>query len=149
MATLVLGTVGRVFAGPVGGIIGTTVGGLVDRAVVGGRAPGNDRVGNLMIQSAAYGEAIPVVTGRMRVAGNLIWSTEIIETVGGGSKRNGGSTSAYTYTASFAVGLAAGEIEDIGRIWADGRLIRGADGVFVAPTVMRLHRGSEHQPVDP
>lgn len=149
MATLVLGTVGRVFGGPVGGIIGTAVGGLVDRTVLGGGSGGNDRIDNLLVQSAAYGEAIPVVTGRMRVAGNLIWSTEIVENAGAGSKRNGGSASAYTYTASFAVGLAAREIEDIGRIWADGRLIRDADGVFLAPTVMRLHRGTEQQQVDP
>jgi hypothetical protein len=149
MATLVLGTIGRVFAGPVGGLVGTLAGGFVDRAVLGGRSAKGGRLGNLTVQSAAYGEAIPVVTGRMRVAGNLIWSAGIVETVGGGGKRNDASSgSGYAYTASFAVGLGAGPIVEIGRIWADGRLIRGADGVFVSPTVMRLHQGDEGQEAD-
>lgn len=148
MATLVLGTVGRVFGGPVGGIIGTAVGGFVDRAVLGGDNGG--RMASLTVQSAAYGEAIPVVSGRMRVAGNLIWTDGIAETAGAGGKRNGGASSAaYVYTASFAVGLGEGPIAAIGRIWADGRLIRGADGAFLTPTIMRLHGGSEGQAVDP
>jgi hypothetical protein len=150
MATLVLGTVGRVFGGPVGGIIGTAVGGFVDRAVLGGGSGGSGRMGNLTVQSAAYGETIPVVSGRMRVAGNLIWTDGIVETAGAGGKRNGAaSSSAYVYTASFAVGLGAGPIAGVGRIWADGRLIRGSDGAFLTPTVMRLHDGREGQEVDP
>jgi hypothetical protein len=150
MATLVLGTIGRVFGGPVGGIIGTAVGGFVDRAVLGGGGGGSGRLANLTVQSAAYGEAIPVVSGRMRVAGNLIWTAGIVESSGAGGKRNGGSSSsAYVYTASFAVGLGAGPIADIGRIWADGRQIRAADGAFLTPTVMRLHNGDEGQQVDP
>lgn len=149
MATLVLGTVGRAFGGPLGGIIGSAVGGFVDRGLFGGRGGDGGRLGNLAVQSAAYGEAIPVISGRMRAAGNLIWTSGIVESAGGGGKRNGGGTSAYSYSASFAVGLAGREIADVGRIWADGRLIRGADGVFLSPTIMRLHRGGEAQPVDP
>lgn len=151
MATLVLGTVGRVFGGPLGGIIGTAVGGFVDRGIQGGGPRGDaSRIGNLTVQSAAYGEAIPVVTGRVRAAGNLIWSNGITETAGSGSgKRNGAASSAYRYTASFAVGLAAREIAGVGRIWADGRLIRDEQGVFLAPTIMRLYRGDEGQAVDP
>jgi hypothetical protein len=150
MATLVLGTIGRVFGGPVGGLVGTVVGGFVDRAVLGGRSGGSGRPGNLTVQSAAYGEAIPVVTGRMRVAGNLLWTTGIVESAGSGGKRNGtSSSSSYYYTASFAVGLSAGPIAGVGRVWADGRLIRGSDGAFISPTVMRIHAGSEGQPIDP
>lgn len=85
MPTLVLGTVGRVFGRPVGGLVGTVVGGFVDRSVLGSRSGGNGRPANLTVQSAAYGEAILVVTGRMRVAGNLIWSAGIAENTGGGA----------------------------------------------------------------
>ncbi len=152
MATLILGTAGRVFGGPLGGIIGTAVGGMVDSSLLGGGRPRDvGRIGNLAVQSAAYGEPIPVITGRMRAAGNLVWTSGIKESTSqsGSGKRGGGATSTYSYSASFAVGLAARAIADIGRIWADGRLIRDAEGAFLSPIVMRLHRGSEGQAVDP
>jgi hypothetical protein len=149
VATIVLGTLGRTFGGPLGGIIGTAVGGIVDRSLLGGR--GNTaRSGNLAVQSAAYGEPIPVISGRIRAAGNLIWTSGLREIAGSsGGKRNGASTTDYHYTASFAIGLAARAIAGVGRIWADGRLIRNSDGNFLAPTIMRLHPGTEAQTPDP
>ncbi|MFZ4687733.1 MAG: phage tail baseplate protein [Polymorphobacter sp.] len=150
MATLVLGTVGRVFGGPLGGIIGTAVGGIVDRSVLGGGRPHEvGRMANLEVQSAAYGEPIPVVSGRMRVAGNLVWTSGIAEASRSSGGKRGGATTNYSYSASFAVGLVGRAIVDIGRIWADGTLIRDAAGAFVAPVTMRLHRGGEGQAADP
>ncbi len=35
------------------------------------------------------------------------------------------------------------------RIWADGKLLRGAAGDFKSRTGFRLYNGSEDQPVDP
>ncbi len=148
MATLVLGTVGRVFGGPIGGIIGSVVGGIVDRGIFGA-AGGGGRVANLVVQSAAYGEPIPIIAGRMRAAGNLIWTSGITEVLARGGRKAGNAGSGYSYAASFAVGLAARQIADVGRIWADGRLIRGADGIFLMPVTMRLHSGSEDQAADP
>ncbi|MBC7519960.1 MAG: hypothetical protein H7268_02530 [Sandarakinorhabdus sp.] len=149
MATIVLGALGRAFGGPLGGIIGTAVGGIVDRGLLGGSGSA-PRTGNLTVQSAAYGEPIPVISGRIRAAGNLIWTSGLREVAGSsGGKRNGASTSDYHYTASFAVGLAARTIAGVGRIWADGRLIRNSDGTFLAPTIMRLHPGTEAQTPDP
>ncbi len=152
MATLILGTVGRIFGGPIGGLIGTAVGGIVDQGLFGGGA-GREvgRISNLAVQSAAYGEPLPIIIGRMRAAGNLIWTSGIKEssTRSGGGKRGGTATTTYSYAASFAVGLAARAIAGVGRIWADGKLIRGSDGVFLTPIVMRLHGGDEGQAVDP
>ena len=151
MATLILGTVGRVFGGPIGGLIGTAVGSLVDsRIFSSGRAREPARMSNPAVQSATYGEPIPIISGRMRTAGNLIWTRGIIETAAaaGGGKRSGATTN-YIYSASFAVGLAARAIIGVGRIWADGRLVRGAGGGFVTPIVMRLHTGGANQLVDP
>ena len=152
MATLVLGTVGRVFGGPLGGIVGALVGGAVDRAVLGGGGSAREvgRQGNFAVQSAAYGEPIPFITGRMRCAGNLIWTSGITETAGhgGGGKRGESATTSYSYTASFAVALAARQIVGIERIWADGKLIRDASGTFTTPVTMRLHGGGEGQAVD-
>ncbi len=152
MATLVLGTVGRIFGGPLGGLVGTFLGGAVDRAVLGGGGKPREvgRIGNLAIQSAAYGEPIPFIAGRMRSAGNLIWTSGIAETAtrNGGGKR-GPATTSYSYSASFAVALAGCEIVGVERIWADGKLIRDAAGVFTTPVTMRLHRGGEGQAADP
>lgn len=151
MATLVIGVVGRALLGPIGGILGTIVGGGVDRALFGGggrREVG--RVANLAVQSAAYGEPIPQLFGRMRVAGNLIWSSGIRESRAnsGGGKR-GPETTSYVYSASFAVLLAGRPIIAVGRVWADGRLLRDAEGRWLTPVTMRLHRGSEDQRADP
>ena len=149
MATLVLGVVGRALLGPVGGIVGTLLGGSIDRRLLGGRREG-PRLANPEIQAASYGEPIPVVAGRMRVAGNVVWSSGIRETASrsGGGKR-GPATTSYSYSASFAVLICAGPIEGIGRVWADGRLIRDTAGVWTLPVVMRVHSGSEAQDADP
>lgn len=152
MATIILGAVGRAVGGPLGGIAGTLAGGFVDRAVFSGFGSARDvgRLANPVVQSSAYGEAIAFVYGRMRVAGNVIWSSGIaerIDALGGG--KGGAATNQYRYTSSFAVGLAARRIVGIGRVWADGRLIRAADGGWNLPVQMRLHMGSERQLADP
>ncbi len=153
MATLILGTVGRLFGGPLGGIVGTFLGGSVDRALFGGGGKPREigRIGNLAVQSAAYGEPLPFITGRIRAAGNLIWTSGITESASrsGGGKRSGPATTSYSYSASFAVALAAREIAGLGRIWADGKLIRDAGGSFLSPMTMRLHSGREGQDADP
>lgn len=149
MATLVLGVVGRAVLGPIGGLVGTLVGGAIDRRLLGGQRDG-PRLANPQIQAASYGEPIPVVRGRMRVSGNVIWAAPIRETSSrsGGGKRSPATTS-YSYSASFAVALSARPILGIGRVWADGRLIRDAAGQWLLPVTMRLHAGSERQLPDP
>ncbi len=149
MATIILGTVGRVFGGPIGGILGTAVGGFVDRSVFGGGGRDAGRISNLAVQSAAYGEPIPAIIGRIRAAGNLIWTSGIVESTSAGGGKSSGSGTSYSYSASFAVGLSALPIAAVGRIWADGKLIRDAGGSFLSPITMRLHGGSEGQAVDP
>ena len=46
-----------------------------------------------------------------------------------------------SYSASFAVALSARPIPGVGRIWADGKLLRGAAGDFKSATGFRLHLG--------
>lgn len=150
MATIILGAVGRAFAGPVGGLVGSLAGGFVDRALFGGGRRDVGRMDSPIVQSAAYGEPRPVIVGRMRAAGNLIWSSPIAEQVSrSGGGKSGPATNQYSYSASFAVGLAARPILGVGRIWADGRLVRDAAGDFLLQMTMRLHLGGEDQAVDP
>lgn len=151
MATLVLGTVGRTLGGPLGGLAGTVLGSAVDRGIVGGGLTREGpRTANLAVQSAAYGEALPRLYGRMRVAGTLVWTAGIREarSVSGGGKR-GAAAAAYSYSASFAVILAARAIVRVERIWADGKLLRDGGGGMIFPARFRVYPGSEDQPVDP
>lgn len=152
MATLVLGTVGRALGGPIGGLVGTFLGSSLDRAILGsGKAREGARLGNLAVQSSAYGEPLPRLYGRVRVAGNLIWTAGIAETAttSGGGKRGGARTTSYSYSASFAVALSARAVVRVARVWADGKLLRDAGGAWLTPVTMRLHIGSEGQGADP
>lgn len=151
MATLVLGTIGRAAGGPVGGLFGAFLGATLDRAVLGGRGREVGRLANLAVQSSAYGEPIPLLFGTMRVAGNLVWTAGIAEAsaAAGGGKAGSGSTTSYTYSASFAVLLSARRVAGVGRVWADGKLIRDGDGAWLTPITMRLHDGGDGQDPDP
>jgi hypothetical protein len=150
MATLVLTTVGSLVAGPIGGAIGAVIGNQVDRAVLKPKGRQGPRLGELSVQTSSYGTRIPRLFGTMRVAGTVIWATDLREDAhrqGGG--KGGGATTSYSYSASFAVALSARPIGEVRRIWADGKLLRGAAGDWKSETGFRLYRGSETQAIDP
>ncbi|QKS01919.1 hypothetical protein F9288_03050 [Sphingomonas sp. CL5.1] len=151
MATLVLTAVGTAIGGPIGGAIGAMIGQTVDQNILfkpkGREGP---RLTELSVQTSSYGTQIPKLFGTMRVAGSVIWATDLIEhraRSGGGKGRP--SVTTYSYTASFAVALSARPILGVGRIWADGKLLRGAAGDWKSATTFRLHLGGEDQPPDP
>lgn len=151
MATLVLTTIGSVIGGPVGGAVGAVIGNAVDRNILfkpkGREGP---RLTELKLQTSSYGTQIPRLFGTMRIGGCVIWSTELIENRSTSSNGKGQpSTTNYSYSASFAVALSARRIAGVGRIWADGKLLRGAGGDFKSATGFRLHLGDEGQAADP
>lgn len=147
MATLVLTAVGTALGGPVGGAIGAIIGQQIDQSVFGTTRQG-PRLNDLAVQTSHYGSKIPKIYGTMRVSGVVIWATDLKE-----SSQTSGSKSArkttYSYSVSLAVMLSARPITRIGRIWADGNLLRGAAGDWKSQTGFTLYTGSENQPVDP
>ncbi|WP_338467039.1 phage tail protein [Novosphingobium sp. ZN18A2] len=150
MATLILSAVGTAIGGPVGGAIGALIGRQVDSAIIGAPHREGPRLKDLAVQTSSYGAPLPLHFGRMRAAGTVIWATELVEH----SERQGGgkgrpSVTAYSYTASFAVALASRPIARIGRVWADGNLLRGEAGDLKAGGTMRVHTGHGDQRVDP
>jgi hypothetical protein len=150
MATLVLGAVGGAIGGPIGAALGALAGNAIDHAVLRPAPREGPRLTDLRVQTSRYGAPIPKVWGTMRVAGCVIWATDLIEhrdREGGGKGRP--DTVSYSYTASLAVALSARRVAGVGRIWADGKLIRGAAGDWKVETGFRLHPGDEDQPVDP
>ncbi len=155
MATVVLQAVGTglgtLLGGPLGGLIGRTLGAVagsfIDQKLFGGgKTVQGARLSDLHVMASSEGAPIPRVWGRMRVAGQVIWATDFIEKKktqsGGGKGGGGGKVKTYSYYANFAVALCEGEIDRIGRVWADGREfdLRGVTA--------RLYKGSETQAPD-
>ena len=150
MATLVLTAVGSAVGGPIGGAIGALIGQSVDHALFGPKRREGPRLVELAVQTSSYGAQTPKLFGTMRVAGTVIWATDLIESRASSRSGKGQpSTSTYSYAASFAVLLSARAILGVGRIWAEGKLLRGAAGDFKTATGFRLHLGGEDQAVDP
>ncbi|GGY99660.1 phage tail protein [Novosphingobium colocasiae] len=150
MTTIVFSTVGSMVGGPIGGAIGALVGRQVDGALLGIPNRQGPRLRELGVTTSTYGEVLPRHYGRMRVAGSVIWATDLVEhsdTEGGG--KGSPSLTTYTYSASFAVALASRPILSVGRIWADGRLLRGAAGDLKVGGALRIHTGRGDQPADP
>lgn len=151
MATLVFTAVGTLIGGPIGGAIGALAGRQVDSMVLGGRSSREGpRLAELSATTSSYGIPVPRHFGRMRVAGQIIWATDLIES----SEKHGGgkgqpSVTEYSYTVSFAVALLSRPIDAVGRIWADGKLLRGAADDLKVPGVFRLHTGHADQSADP
>jgi hypothetical protein len=150
MATLVLSTVGTALAGPIGGVLGSLVGQSIDQQLLGGGARKGPRLGDLSVQTSSYGTPVPRIYGTMRVAGTIVWATDLKEDSElQGDGKSQPETVVYTYSASFAVALSCRSAAGIKRIWADGTLIRGMAGDMKVPGKFRFYPGSEGQPVDP
>ncbi len=150
MATIILGTIGRFIGGPIGGAIGSVLGQVVDSSIFGSKAIQGPRLKELGVQTSGYGSNIPAVYGAVRIAGSVIWATDLIESK---SKSGGGKgrpkTVSYSYSVSFAVALSCRPSLRIGRIWADGNLLRGAAGDFKTTTGFRFYSGHGDQALDP
>lgn len=151
MATLVLTAVGTAVGGPIGAALGGLVGGALDRALLAPGGREGPRLAELKVQTSSYGAPLPLVFGSLRVAGTVIWATDLTEhrdRQGGGKGQPG--TTRYTYSASFAVALSGRRVRRIGRIWAEGKLLRGAAGDWKTELGgFRLHDGGEDQMPDP
>ena len=80
---------------------------------------------SLRVQTAAYGQAIPIVYGQNRISGKLIWYgdfTPIAQSskqASGGKGLGGGTTrtTSYTYTAAVAIALCEGPIAQLCNVW--------------------------------
>ena len=163
--------IGFVFGGGIGAAWGLQLGGLAGSALFPtdlGTVSG-PRLNDLNMQVSTVGAPIPIVYGTYALAGNLIWSSGIIETVS--RKKQGGkggptqTTKTYSYKVNCAVGVCEGPISGISRIWADAKLIYDArpqldeetDAEYAARAIesasllanMEVYLGTPDQAVDP
>jgi hypothetical protein len=156
VATLVLSAVGFAVGGPLGASIGSLIGSQVDQVLFAPTIKSEGpRLGDLAVQASSYGQPIPRIFGaENRVAGNLIWATDLIETKstrkqGGKGGRPKTQTTTYTYHVDCAIALCRGPIAGIRRIWADGKLFRDESGVQKHARALRIYTGTETQLPDP
>jgi len=92
-------------------------------------------VGAVNIQQSSYGLAIPIVWGRTRITGNLIWYGDFVATPhtevtqSGGKGGAGGikqSTTTYTYAAAVMMAIAEGPILGIRSAWKGKNIYGGS-----------------------
>lgn len=150
MATLLLTAIGTAIGGPLGGSLGALIGQQIDGRILGPKGREGPRLKDLTLSTSSYGQPIPRQFGRMRVGGTVIWSTDLIETQRKQkSGKNQPSTTVYSYSASFAIALSSTPIARVGRIWADGNLLRGSQEDLKVGGTLRIYRGFGDDPVDP
>ncbi|MEO1423460.1 MAG: glycoside hydrolase/phage tail family protein [Pseudomonadota bacterium] len=148
------GTVAGISAAVIGQAVGATIGSMVDQrllSTLGGSTRVNTgQLSSARLSGAREGAALPYVAGRVRVAGQMIWSTRFLEEVS--THKTGGKgltpkpkveTTTYSYSVSFALSLCEGEVRRIGRVWADGAQINLNDYAW------RLYPGDDTQMPDP
>lgn len=159
-----LAPAGIAFAGISYASIGWTLGAVVGQLLFPGSLPAQvgPRLGDLRVQQSQYGAAIPILYGTTRVAGNVIWSSGLLETVNtqevGGKGSPSQTQTTYSYRVSMAVLLGRGPVLGIRKIWASGKLIYNvaadADIATVAASNtlapgIAFYNGSETQLPDP
>ncbi len=149
MATLVLSAVGTAIGGPIGGAIGGFIGQQVDGQLFGPGPRQGPRLKELSVTTSSYGQPMPRHFGRMRVAGTVIWATDLVESSSTQGGKGKPKTTTYSYSASFAVALSSTPISRVGRIWADGNLLRGASNDLKVEGQMRVYEGYGDAAVDP
>src|SRR5262249_32763079 len=139
---------------PFGSLIGRLAGTALGDAIGPARKlrPLNGpRLADLGVQTSTYGKMIPIVYGKMRIGGNIIWSQPIQEVTststqtvggkGGGGKVSQTSTT-YSYYITLAIGICEGPVDAVLRIWAD------AQQLDLSQFTVRIYLGDESQTPD-
>lgn len=169
MATLVLGAFGAAIGSSIGGtflgvsatLIGRAIGGyigrVIDQRLLGGLSPieqEGPRLDNLDVLTSREGAALPDLSGRHAIAGEVIWATNLKETVhkktksaGSGKNKQKVKTKTYSYSVSLAISLCEGPVAGFGRIWFNGKVHDLSD--MIADGRIRFYTGSETQDPDP
>lgn len=156
---------GVVALGMTGASIGWMAGSIVGARLFAPDAADGPRLTDKRVSSNVYGAPLPICYGTIRVSGQTIWASELIESeeeVGGGggffgSLFGGDSTTIYHYSVNILTSVCEGPVEGVLRIWANGRLIWRNDGTLdgevdaeiLQAGNVRIYLGGEAQLPDP
>lgn len=138
--------------------LGFAVGSMVGQLLL----PGPDepkqsgpRLGDSQVQISSYGTPIPLTYGTIRIAGNVIWGSqvqEVIKTESSGGK--GGQpkqeTETFSYRWTGAIALCGNQIAGIKRVWVNDQLYTDLTSpVAGSPLHVKVYTGTETQLPDP
>lgn len=138
--------VGYMVGGPTGAQVGWALGSAY--ATSRQEIP-QGTVGDLRVQTASFGGAIPHVIGKQRVAGNIIWADEKkVYEIKDRQGKGGPKTVTNGYTVSMAIAICAGPIAGISRVWADEDLLVDSRDA-TKPLIGELYLGTDTQVPDP
>ncbi|MEL6857549.1 MAG: glycoside hydrolase TIM-barrel-like domain-containing protein [Pseudomonadota bacterium] len=129
-----------------GAALGQVVGGLAGRAIDASMmAPiHGPRIKSLHVMESREGAGLPLVYGRMRVGGQVIWASRFKEKRRQRAAGKGGPSYVdYAYSVSFAVAIGQGPITRVDRVWANGELLALGEYTW------RLYQGTPDQMPDP
>lgn len=138
--------------GGLGAAIGSVAGGIIDQYLFASHTSyTGPRLTDTQVTASTEGATLYRVFGRLRIGGQIIWSTDFEEqknttTQSSGGKGLGGgstTTTSYTYFGNFAIGLCEGEIKQISRVWINGT------ETDISKFTYRLYTGTETQGPDP
>ena len=121
--TIVGGAVGFAVGGPEGARWGMMVGAMLGSYLY---PPGSQtqamRVGGLRFSAPQKGQVLPVMWGRNRLSGPIIWyghfETHAADSGGSGGGAKG--TGQETYTVGLAIALCEGRVSNLLNVWAGG-----------------------------
>jgi hypothetical protein len=88
------------------------------------------------VQVSTYGAPIPVVYESARVAGNIIYMSDVVEDIDRSRHRQDGVRyyeMEKTYTSTFAIAFSEGPVVGLARIWVNGKIFadyRDPDGPY-------------------
>ncbi|MEL6564560.1 MAG: glycoside hydrolase TIM-barrel-like domain-containing protein [Pseudomonadota bacterium] len=165
MATVILSAAGAAIGGSVGGTlaglssvaigraVGATLGRVIDQRLMGqgSAVVEHGKIDRFRLTNSGEGNAISQLYGRMRMAGQVIWASDFLETTNtttsgggkGGPAAPSTTTTSYSYSISLALAVCEGEIVRVGRVWADGEELARGD------LNMRVYHGTDDQLPDP
>ena len=156
MATLVLSLAGSLVPGlgPVLGPLGGLVGNWLDKSLLFPAEPvRGPRLESLRLQDSSYGAGLARLYGQTRLSGNVLWMSDLRETVQreevGGKGGGGQEVQTYSYSVDCAIALCEGPIDRVHTVWADGKVIY--DGRWKSETLAnaQIYVGSTAQTPDP
>ena len=146
MATIAIPALGALgaaltpWAPSVGWAIGTVVGG----ALFPQQREPSGKLEDLHVTGSGYGAMIPMVWGRARLGGNIIWATDLNDRIEGGKNNR-----YHAYYANLAVLICRGPVVGVRRIWGEDLILYDSGQNPPTRHNIRIYRGTEDQPADP
>lgn len=155
------GYLGGYTGAQLGWFIGSTIGSLLALEDLNETTQG-PRVTDFKSFNSKYGIPINQGYGCVRLAGNLVWSSEVTEIgvsettceksdgfFGIGAQTVCQTVVQYFYYQSAAIAFAEGEADVITRLWADGKLVYditpGGPGIIPIVTIKQDINGNEYE----